>query len=395
MPSSVSAGESVAIVGAGLGGLTLAQSLSSHGIGYNVFERDPSLDAAGRRVRIHCRPSVVASLKECLPAWVFDAFLASQGSPDARHIYLDGQLQVLGVDERPDPEVALDTATTREVLALGIEDRLHMGREIVAVRASAQNRLTLTFSDGTGLDADVIVGADGAESMTRRYTPAPPALHDVQCWSVYGTVDLESNPELMIPTWLRDAFAIVFEGDLMVALGVYEPVGLARLLERAENALASVHLRRYLFWNVIARPETLRTIAAELARAPNRALESVVRLLGGISPWVSEAVRRSSATSIGHLKLQTSSRGRGEESDGALVLIGDAAHPMLPAALSASVAVDDARRLGLSLADAGLGRSLRERVARGKDQMLDAAFAKVREAELLAGPIFDLSGSGA
>jgi hypothetical protein len=68
---------------------------------------------------------------------------------------------------------------------------------------------------------------------------------------------------------------------------------------------------------------------------------------------------------------------------------------MLPAALSASVAVDDARRLGLSLADAGLGQSLRERVARGTDQMLDAAFAKVREAELLAGPIFDLSGSGA
>ena len=377
------ASESVAIVGAGLGGLALAQSLVSNGIECCVFERDVALTAAGRSVRVHCRPAVDVSMRSCLPDDVFEAFVASQGAPDARHVYLDGDLQVVAVDERPEAEIVLDTVTTREVLALGLGDRLELGHEVASVSGSSDGRLTVVFTGGTSVAADVVVGADGSESTARRFATDAPDVHDVQLWSLYGTVDLDEHAELEIPEWLRDAFAIVVAGEVKVALGVYEPTGRAELRRHP-----SVHQRRYLFWNVLGKRETLQPLA----------LAGIARLVGEASPWLADAVCCTSPAGVGRFQLQTSRRvGARDGLDGldGLILLGDAAHPMLPAALSASVAVDDARRLGAALADPRRGTTLRERAVRAKEGMLEAAFARVREAEFLAGPAFGLTGIGA
>jgi 2-polyprenyl-6-methoxyphenol hydroxylase-like FAD-dependent oxidoreductase len=374
------ASESVAIVGAGLGGLALAQSLVSNGIECCVFERDVVFTAPGRSVRIHCRPVVDESMRSCLPDDVFDAFVASQGAPDARHVYLDGDLQVVAVDERPEAEIVLDTVTTREVLALGLGDRLKLGCEVASVSGSSGGRLTVVFTGGTSVEADVVVGADGSESTARRFAPDAPDVHDVALWSLYGTVDLDEHAELEIPAWLRDAFAIVVEGEVKVALGVYEPTGPAELRRHP-----SVHQRRYLFWNVLGRPETLQQLA----------LAGIARLVGEASPWLADVVCCSSPGGVGRFQLQTSRRVGARDGLDGLVLLGDAAHPMLPAALSALVAVDDARRLGAALADPRCGTTLRERAVRAKEDMLEAAFARVHEAEFLAGPAFGLTGIGA
>lgn len=67
----------VLIVGAGVSGLALAQSLKQHRIPFKLFERDGAADtrAQGYRIRI----SELAALKECLPPDVYDEFEATCG----------------------------------------------------------------------------------------------------------------------------------------------------------------------------------------------------------------------------------------------------------------------------------------------------------------------------
>ncbi|MEU0468201.1 NAD(P)-binding protein [Amycolatopsis sp. NPDC006131] len=55
------------IVGAGLGGLTLARGLHAAGIGVAVYERDPRPFARGQGYRIHLDPEADHLLRDCLP----------------------------------------------------------------------------------------------------------------------------------------------------------------------------------------------------------------------------------------------------------------------------------------------------------------------------------------
>src|SRR5436853_800252 len=95
-------------------------------------------------------------------------------------------------------------------------------------------------------------------------------------------------------------------------------------------------------------------------------------LLEPLSGWLTDAVRRSSPSSIGFLPLATSTA-VGRPGAPGLVLIGDAAHPMLPAALSTCVAFEDARRLGDALAGER-DRPLRERASQAAPAIREAAF---------------------
>ncbi len=206
-----------------------------------------------------------------------------------------------------------------------------------------------------------------------------PAVHDVPLLSRYSIVDLDEHPELVIPNCLDGAFGIATAGEARVALGVYEPSQPDELRRHP-----SVRARRYLFWNILGSPETLKPLS----------LVELVELAGRSSPWLADVLHRSQPGSPGRLRLQTSRSAATRAAFDGLVLIGDAAHPMLPAALSAAVAVEDARCLGAALADSRRGATLRERAADVRKELGKAAFAKVREAERIAGPAFGLAEVG-
>ena len=383
----------IAIVGGGLGGLALAQALTSRGVSCEVYERDPSLAAPGRSVRIHCRPNAIASLRECLPPSVFEVLVAAQGAPDARHVYLDAQLRVTGVDERLEPELTFDTQTTREVLALDLGARLHMGKEVLKLDVAGSTDAVLWFTDGTTANHSLVIGADGLDSTTRAFAANAPPIRDVGLWSIYGNVDLDEHGEdLELPDWLNGGFAIVGDGTIKLALCLYEPVGLAGLLKRKPD-LTPITVRRYLFWNVIASPGCFGPAPPSSTADPSRALDRIAAMTADFSPWVRKTIRLSSPSSIGFLAMHTSAPARESASASGLVLIGDASHPMLPAALSASVTFDDARQLGVAAAGAESAATLRRRVATAASSMHEAAFERVREAERLAGPVFGIEGS--
>lgn len=71
----------VAVVGAGLSGLCLAQSLKKSGIDVHVYERDDSAETRGQGYRITLDERGVRALEVCLPDSLFTLFEATSGAP--------------------------------------------------------------------------------------------------------------------------------------------------------------------------------------------------------------------------------------------------------------------------------------------------------------------------
>src|SRR5215207_9963269 len=68
---------SVVIIRGGLGGLCLAQGLKKAGIRVAVYERDRTPDDRLQGYRIHIEPQGNLALSACLPAALFNSYLAT------------------------------------------------------------------------------------------------------------------------------------------------------------------------------------------------------------------------------------------------------------------------------------------------------------------------------
>jgi 2-polyprenyl-6-methoxyphenol hydroxylase-like FAD-dependent oxidoreductase len=130
----------VAVAGAGLGGLCLAQGLRRAGADVTVYERDDGL--AGRRqgYRLHLDARAGLALQQCLPPELMAAFQATCGQASTRLTVVSERLRVLKEVTSGDPaadhyapgtlSTPVNRLTLREVLAAGLDDAIVPGREV-------------------------------------------------------------------------------------------------------------------------------------------------------------------------------------------------------------------------------------------------------------------------
>ncbi|MFF4573883.1 FAD-dependent oxidoreductase [Streptomyces sp. NPDC001410] len=167
----------ISIIGAGPGGLTCARILQQRGIAVTVYDRDRGPDARnqGGTLDLHADNGQIA-LRE---AGLLDEFfkLARPEGQEMRQMDPTGTItshEVPAADELFKPEI--DRGQLRNLLLDSLQPgTVHWGRALDTISGPDDGPRQLHFTDGTTIQTDLVIGADGASSRVRpAVSPAVP-----------------------------------------------------------------------------------------------------------------------------------------------------------------------------------------------------------------------------
>lgn len=177
----------VLVAGGGIGGLSLAQGLLRRGIDVAVVERDRDV-AATAGYKLHLGVRAVRALRELLAPEMVEVLLASSVSSHGFSLAVTdhrGRRLVRATEPEHGVSLDVDRTTLRLILAEGLGDALQLGLSLVGWR-DASDGVVGHLDDGRELQADVLVIADGANSLLAKQRAGRPMSRPCGMWGVAG-----------------------------------------------------------------------------------------------------------------------------------------------------------------------------------------------------------------
>ncbi|MFI0913900.1 FAD-dependent oxidoreductase [Streptomyces abikoensis] len=360
----------VLIIGAGLAGPCLAHGLRRHGHDVRLFERDAAIDARAQGYRIHINDDGDAALRTWLPAEAYEQAVATSCVPG-------GGVSMAGPDLRDITEIELppgvagitvDRLTLRRIMLRDVMGSTHFGAGFSRYELLDDGTVRVFLTDGSTAEGDLLVAADGVNSGVRRQLLPDFRVTVQDSRLIYGRTPLTARARELTPPSALEGF-----------LGVMGPDGrrLALAAQRFRRDPADFGLPAaddYVMWAVTAPsrvcgPGFFGLGAADL-------LELAAITVADWHPSLRALIRSGDPRYVVPASIQISERPE-LWSPGPVTLVGDAAHPMAPAGISAGVAIHDAGRLASHLIS---GASLLDAVRSYETEMLDYGFAAVAAA---------------
>ena len=162
---------SVAVVGAGMGGLATAAALRRAGIAVNVYEQASKFTRLGAGIQIGCNAMKVLrgfGLEPLMRASAFYPRSWNNREYDSGDVRFDmifgetaetryGAPYLLG--HRGDLHSALASAVLPETI--------HLSHRVVGIDQGADRGVKLTFASGSSIEADAVVASDGVHSFVK------------------------------------------------------------------------------------------------------------------------------------------------------------------------------------------------------------------------------------
>jgi salicylate hydroxylase len=325
---------SVAIVGAGIGGLAAALALTQRGIDVDVYEQAPQLHELGAGVQVSSNGTRVLhalGLKEALEA------VQVLPSGKAIRLWNTGQtwrlfdLGMESVERYGSPYITIHRGDLHGVIAKALSKAkpgaIHLDRKCIAL-SQTPDAVELRFARGDPVSAKIVIGADGVHSVVREslFGAAKPEFCGITAWR--GVLPIERVP----PGIAWDV------GTNWVGPGghvVHYPL-------RAGKLLNVVGLRERTDW--AAEGWNVRGTTAE-----------VLNDFQGWHPDVQEMFARIDVPYKWALALRPA---MDVWSKGRCTLLGDACHPMVPfLAQGAVMALEDGIVLARAIETYGLDQT--------------------------------------
>ncbi|MEU5845390.1 FAD-dependent oxidoreductase [Saccharopolyspora shandongensis] len=356
----------VSVVGAGLGGLCLAQGLHGAGIEADVYERDPAITARFQGYRLVLSPVGFEALRGCLPPRWHPLLDAIVGDAYGERLILDPQLNQIGELGPGRPGIVIDRQVLRHLLLTGLA--VHTGAALTCYDVLADGKVEARFAHGGPATTDLLVGADGVGSAVRAVLSPRTTPTDTGVRFVIGRTPLTERF-----AGLTRAFGSKIAGD-----GVSLLLGAMRFRtppkEAAEELAPEVALpdvRDYVRWAMILPPN-----GSFGASTPQ---ETVLSRMEGWHPDLRALIEQSDPDNSTLLSIRVVEP-RERWAPGPVTLLGDAIHATSPTGGNgANTALRDADLLRRCLIEAAEGRqNLLGAVGDYERQMLEYGVEAVR-----------------
>lgn len=384
------------IVGAGLGGLCLAQALRRADVDVQVFERDANPWDRPQGYRLHIDADGVNALREALPARLYALFEATSMRPVDSTTIVDTGLNQLrrvpsdvhgGKQDHPSAggaptHVNVNRATLRQILLTGLEGVCHFGARLERYESDEEG-VTAIFADGSWVRGDILVGADGIRSTVRSQRVPEARTMDAGIRAIYGRLDMEQATKLLPPQALEDVFTIAAD-PRRVLLGLGPVVFPTRPDVASDDLMPDAKLLKqddYIACIVGGRREYFGSDDATLRHASSAELQKLsVDMLREWPRHASAIPAHGDPASFFFVEMYTSvpcDIGSAVN----VTLLGDAIHAMTPTlGRGANVAMRDAAILGSNIIAIDQGKmGLSEALNAYEREMTQYGFDVVRK----------------
>jgi salicylate hydroxylase len=160
----------IAIVGGGLAGLAAAHALTTFGMKAEVFEAAPALGEIGAAVNVS--PQAAKALQAIDLGDKIAAVANSSPGIYTRNMQTG---EFLEFNDRQKtaarcgaPYYTFHRADLLDALASGLDhSAIHLGHRLTGIEERG-DRITLAFANGTQVEAEIVIGADGVRSVIRQ-----------------------------------------------------------------------------------------------------------------------------------------------------------------------------------------------------------------------------------